>query len=75
LIGVCVRLAYDLGLSDIDNDSLEGGQGDDYMATKEIRRAWWLTWELDTFGSIITYRPFTIDRHHFTINLPIADIN
>ncbi|KAF2992989.1 hypothetical protein E8E13_000658 [Curvularia kusanoi] len=74
LTGVCVRLAYDLGLSEID-DPLEAGQADDHVATEEWRRAWWLTWELDTFGSLITCRPFAIDRHHFTVNLPIADVD
>ncbi|PVH95461.1 hypothetical protein DM02DRAFT_474633, partial [Periconia macrospinosa] len=73
LTGVCVRLAYDLGLSEIDDESLEAGQVDDHVATEEMRRAWWLTWELDSFSSIITRRPFAIDRDDFTVNLPMAD--
>lgn len=73
LTGVCVRIAYDLGLSEIDDDSSDAGQGERNVALEEMRRAWWLTWELDTFGSCITRRPFAIDRHHFTVNLPIAD--
>ncbi|OAL44001.1 hypothetical protein IQ07DRAFT_649778 [Pyrenochaeta sp. DS3sAY3a] len=73
LTGVCVRIAYDLGLSEIDDDSSDVGQGERHVALEEMRRAWWLTWELDTFGSIITCRPYAIDRDHFTVNLPIAD--
>lgn len=73
LTGVCVRLAYELGLSEIDDESIGGRPETDQVTVEEMRRTWWLIWELDTFGSMITRRPFAVDRHHFTVNLPIAD--
>lgn len=76
LAGVCVRLAYDLGLSEIDGsdgDSPLYQDENDYHDLEEMRRAWWLTWELDTFGSLITRKPFAVDRHHFTVRLPLSD--
>lgn len=73
LTGVCVRLAYDLGLSEIDEDSFEDRPDHDPATKEEMRRAWWLVWELDTFGSMVSRRPFAVDRHHFTVHLPIAD--
>lgn len=73
LTGVCVRLAYDLGLAEIDDDSFDEGPGCDPVTKEEMRRAWWLVWELDTFGSMVSRRPFAVDRHHFTVHLPIAD--
>jgi hypothetical protein len=73
LSGVCVRLAYDLGLSDIDDESNQDREHEDSVRVEEMRRAWWLTWELDTFGSMVTRRTFAVDRHSFTVRLPVSD--
>ncbi|KAK5053695.1 hypothetical protein LTR84_001656 [Exophiala bonariae] len=76
LSGVCVRLAYDLELSEIDSDDDSSAANQlnyDQTDLEEMRRAWWLTWELDTFGSLMTRKPFAVDRHHFTVRLPFAD--
>ncbi|KAL3481707.1 fungal-specific transcription factor domain-containing protein [Aspergillus californicus] len=72
LVGVCVRIAYDLGLSAIDDQS-EVEFSDLAWQERELsRRAWWLLCELDTFGSIIMQRPFAIDRRH-RVHLPLSD--
>lgn len=76
LTGVCVRLAYDLGLAEIDGDdedSLANQNTYDLIDLEEMRRAWWLTWELDTFGSLINRKPFAVDRHDFSVKLPLSD--
>lgn len=82
VVGVCVRLAYELGLSDIDDDDDDNGDSDSdsQMATsfttlekEERRRAWWLVWELDTFGSTVSRRPYAIDRRRMKVMLPISD--
>lgn len=76
LSGVCVRLAYDLELSEIDGDDANSAANQtnyDHIDLEEMRRAWWLTWELDTFGSLMTRKPFAVDRHHFTVRLPLSD--
>ncbi|KAL3468904.1 fungal-specific transcription factor domain-containing protein [Aspergillus californicus] len=68
LVGVCVRIAYDLELSSVDD-----GDSDLDWHEKELRRrAWWLVCELDAFGSIMMRRPFAIDRRH-RVHLPICD--
>jgi hypothetical protein len=80
LVGVCVRLAYELGLSDMDDD----GDNDacpstfdaatvDSIELEARRRVWWLIWELDTFGSILLRRPFAMDRRRWCVKLPISD--
>jgi hypothetical protein len=40
---------------------------------EELRRAWWLVWELDTFASIMFRKPFAIDRKRIAVKLPISD--
>jgi hypothetical protein len=73
LIGVCVRIAYDLGLPEMDDDSCEDTLSLDSLRREEMRRAWWAVWELDTFGSAIHGRPFSIDRRRMSVNLPVSD--
>ena len=81
-VGVCVRLAYELELSEMDYDDEDGGSEhidcqNGYLSAswkkEEKRRAWWLVWELDTFGSILSRRPFAIDRRRMKVMLPISD--
>ncbi|KAF1813354.1 hypothetical protein P152DRAFT_457716 [Eremomyces bilateralis CBS 781.70] len=72
LTGVCVRLAYEMELFEIDDPDSEDPQLDSTQK-EEMRRAWWLIWELDTFGSMVSQRPFAVDRHQFSVNLPVSD--
>ncbi|GME41737.1 hypothetical protein Z518_10176 [Neofusicoccum parvum] len=72
LVGVCVRVAYDLGLSDLDGpDSQMPSRS--WVQQEELRRAWWLVWELDTFGSSVKQRPYAVDRRRITVLLPVSD--
>ncbi|KAH8893626.1 hypothetical protein GQ53DRAFT_94587 [Thozetella sp. PMI_491] len=73
LTGLCVRLAYDLGLDNMDecDDSLVDTSR--WVRKEELRRAWWLVWELDAFGSTMLRRPYAIDRHRMTVRLPVSD--
>lgn len=73
LAGVCVRLAYELGLSEIDDADNPFTASKDWVEVEELRRAWWLVWELDTFGSSVFKKPFSVDRHQLTVKLPISD--
>jgi hypothetical protein len=74
LTGVCVRMAYELGLDTIDANSDNGPlNAAQWSADEEGRRAWWLVWELDTFGSTILRRPYGIDRRRMVVKLPVND--
>lgn len=73
LIGVCVRLAYDLGLSEIDDEDWTSVPPVDAVEKEEMRRAWWLVWELDTFASTVSRHPYSIDRKRMAVTLPISD--
>lgn len=73
LSGVCVRLAYDLDLSAVDEDDSERLDTEDWVHREELRRAFWLVWELDTFGSTISMRPYAIDRRRIAVLLPVSD--
>lgn len=73
LVGVCVRIAYDLGLSTIDDDERGAEATVSEWQEKELRRrAWWSVCELDNFGPIIMCRPFAVDRRH-RVHLPVSD--
>lgn len=82
VVGECVRLAYEIGLWDIDKEEEEASfmitepnNSDDLSSIEkeEKRRAWWLVWELDTFGSTVCARPYAIDSRHMRVKLPISD--
>lgn len=73
LVGVCVRLAYELGLADMDDENSDTDLPLEWIRQEEMRRAWWLVWELDTFGSAIHKRPFAIDRRRMIVKLPVSD--
>lgn len=73
LIGVCVRLAYDLGLSEIDDEDWTPVSPIGSTDKEELRRAWWLVWELDTFASCVSRKPYAIDRKRMAVMLPISD--
>ncbi|ENH71471.1 hypothetical protein FOC1_g10007706 [Fusarium oxysporum f. sp. cubense race 1] len=69
LAGVCVRLAYDLNLCSMD----EQDESSDWSILEEQRRAFWITWELDTFGSLMSRRPSSINRSMVMVKLPVSD--
>ncbi|KAK2122720.1 fungal-specific transcription factor domain-containing protein [Fusarium oxysporum II5] len=69
LAGVCVRLAYDLSLCSMD----EQDESSDWSVLEEQRRAFWITWELDTFGSLMSRRPSSINRSMVMVKLPVSD--
>lgn len=73
LIRVCVGLAYELGLNEIDDIDWTPAHPVDAVEKEEMRRAWWLVWELDTFASCISRKPYSIDRKRMTVALPISD--
>jgi hypothetical protein len=77
ITGVCVRMAYDLGIGSIDADFIEespdASDASRWTDKEELRRAWWLVWELDRFGSIISKRPYAIDQRRMAVKLPVSD--
>ena len=73
LIGVCVRLAYDLELSEIDDEDWTPTSPVDHVEKEELRRVWWAVWELDTFASTVSINPYSIDRKRMAVELPISD--
>lgn len=81
LTGVCTRLAYDLGINTIDEDvcsqldldTPQWNSAEDWVLREELRRAWWCVWELDTFASTMSRRPYTIDRNLMQVLLPSSD--
>ncbi|ETI25133.1 hypothetical protein G647_04505 [Cladophialophora carrionii CBS 160.54] len=73
LIGVCVRLAYDLGLSEVDDEDWSPPAPIGHVEKEEMRRAWWAVWELDTFASTVSRNPYSIDRKRMAVALPISD--
>ncbi|RFU27357.1 hypothetical protein B7463_g8981, partial [Scytalidium lignicola] len=78
VIGMCSRLAYDLGLNKVDETNLNEQQSRDicnreWSMREELRRAWWCVWELDAFASGIACRLPTIDRTTIQVLLPVSD--
>jgi hypothetical protein len=76
--GLCCRMAYGLSLHQIDRGttkSQELGTTDkrSRWQKEEKRRAWWSIFQLDSFLSIISSRPFNIDMKHMDVLLPISD--
>lgn len=82
LTGVCVRLAYNLGLNDIDEDQIrEDGTVDEidlddpdvWVRKEELRRVWWAISDLDTFVCTVLCQPFGIERRSMRVLLPVSD--
>lgn len=78
VIGMCSRIAYDLGLNKVDEIDINEQQPQDlynreWSMREELRRAWWCVWELDAFASGVACRPPTIDRTRVQVNLPVLD--
>ncbi|KAJ5662257.1 uncharacterized protein N7477_009873 [Penicillium maclennaniae] len=78
--GTCVRLAYDLDLHTTDahkqtlraSSPLQQNQ-EAWVLLEERRRAWWMVWEIDTFSSAVSLRPFAIDSRFIHVLLPVSD--
>ncbi|KAJ9612791.1 hypothetical protein H2204_014896 [Knufia peltigerae] len=82
LIGSITRLAYDLGINSVDEDisahhhpdeQPQWASVEDWVHREELRRAWWAIWELDTFASTVSKRPYMIDRNTMRVLLPVSD--
>jgi hypothetical protein len=57
----------------MDDEDSDVGQDKTWSEKEEMRRAWWLVWELDTFGSSVSSRPFMIDPTRMSVSLPVSD--
>lgn len=84
MAGQCCLLAYDLDLSTTDEDIIQAEDpfkahqslsAEEWGQREESRRAWWAVWELDTFASVMSCRPFKIDRNRMFVLLPVSDSN
>lgn len=83
LSGVCMRLAYDLGINYVDEDVMSRATSDacqwssaeEWVEREEKRRAFWSVWELDAFPSTMSRRPYAIDRTQIKTMLPASDDN
>ena len=79
LCGACCRLAYDLDLHNVDLDIVSGKCDqsslslDECLLREEKRRAWWMIWEMDTFASALSGRPFAIDARRMSVLLSVSD--
>jgi hypothetical protein len=71
-------MAYGISLHQIDRAAPPFDQDTDTSAEEwankeERRRAWWAIVEMDNCASIISSRPFNIDKHRMDVLLPVAD--
>jgi hypothetical protein len=73
LAGDCVRLAYDLNLCNMDEQQDDCRKPTEWSFLEEQRRAFWLVWEVDTFGSVMSRRPCSINRSMIAVRLPVND--
>ncbi|KAF2186233.1 hypothetical protein K469DRAFT_687228 [Zopfia rhizophila CBS 207.26] len=73
LTGVCVRMAYELELNNIDESEPDLLDAESWSQKEGLRRVWWLIWELDAFGSSISRRPYFIHSRKMKVHLPVSD--
>lgn len=80
MAGVCSRLAYDQGLHSVDKDMMSGNANSlaclsthEWVEREEQRRLWWAIWDVDTFASTISCRPYNIDQNRIHVLLPVSD--
>lgn len=73
LIGVCVRMAYELNLCNMDEVDSTWQTVEEWTDKEERRRLFWVVWELDAFGSTIMRRPSAINRQRIAVRLPVND--
>ncbi|CAG7939912.1 unnamed protein product [Penicillium nalgiovense] len=75
-LGLCVRLAYEMNLHQLDSRTV--ANSDDihqWQADEEKRRAFWAVWEMDVFASTVRQTPTAIDWGHMEILLPVDNAN
>ena len=81
LTGVVTRLAYDLNLNNLDEDSgnpqdllhQQWASAEDWTSQEESRRAWWSAWEIDTYASTVSHRPYSFSPSAIHVFLPVSD--
>ncbi|KAJ5544733.1 hypothetical protein N7535_006882 [Penicillium sp. DV-2018c] len=75
-LGLCVRLAYELSLHQLDSRSLvKPTDTQQWQADEEKRRAFWAIFEMDIFASTIRQTPTAIDWAHMEVLLPVDNAN
>ncbi|KAJ4324653.1 hypothetical protein N0V84_003777 [Fusarium piperis] len=57
----------------MDDKDVSSWDPAEWARKEELRRAWWLVWELDLFGSCMSRRPTMIDRRRMSVHLPVSD--
>ena len=75
-LGLCIRLAYEMGLHSTDAYKvLDKGKLDpeQWCQDEERRRAWWAIWEMDVFASVLYRVPCTINWSYTQVWLPADD--
>jgi hypothetical protein len=84
LTSVCVHYAYDMGLNEIDEDQIDDEGGgtinendpqdiDAWISREELRRLWWIIWDMDTFVATLSCLPYGIARGEMKVFLPVSD--
>lgn len=78
-LGVCVRIAHELELHLTDNISQGYPRAQQKVSSdvgtrkEELRRAWWILWQLDIFVSTVRRRPTLIHAAEYATLLPVSD--
>ncbi|KAH9204442.1 fungal-specific transcription factor domain-containing protein [Leptodontidium sp. 2 PMI_412] len=81
LLSTCVRMAYDLGLDQVDGigikqpDRAHFRDNERSLRLEELRRGWWCLWELESFVCAIRCLPRMIDTTMCYTKLPIDDVD
>ncbi|KAK9378883.1 fungal-specific transcription factor domain-containing protein [Kockiozyma suomiensis] len=78
LLGVSVRVAYELHLHLVDYEGINESPSDEssirnWILNEEKRRCWWALWEMDAFASVIRRSPTAIDAKFIDTYLPVLD--
>ncbi|KIW44695.1 uncharacterized protein PV06_03148 [Exophiala oligosperma] len=77
-MGLCIRIAYELGLHTIDRSrEFESSEQapERWCEDEERRRTWWAIWEMDVFASVLYRLPCTISWSYTQVWLPSPDEN
>ncbi|KAK0628027.1 hypothetical protein DIS24_g10864 [Lasiodiplodia hormozganensis] len=78
-LGLCVRMAYELGLHAVDagepyrREPVDSHNLTRWCFDEERRRAWWAIWEMDAFASTIRRCPLGVDWEEMETCLPVLD--
>ncbi|KIV87424.1 hypothetical protein, variant 1 [Exophiala sideris] len=78
-LGICVRIAHELELH-LTDQYLQGQSlaqqkvsQDIWTRKEELRRAWWILWQLDIFVSTVRRQPTLIHAAEYATLLPVSD--